>query len=745
MRPVLTDRMAVILIAAGVVVWLLALPVLWGWAFDSSGTFTLMWTLALLLTCRRMLVRRDKHLARTLRALRAVGLAGRVPLADAIAGQIGTSREDAEKRMRLLAATTIFAALCLILSTLMIPLAAACGVLLGEMFLFGQWTWRVLELLALLAGAALASAGMMAVLYASAVVRASGGRDTYAAVLRDWLWGAAVGFAGFAVAWWFGANLIFLVFAIAGGMGAVALTAVSRLDLPTHPRKALLPFGRPGRIERLVIAVSWGALLGVLLVQVRLLGDVFGLSLSRRMIWVFLSLGAMVWFLGRIDRKSYVPGKGQIAGASLGVCAAVLAQLAELLLVSHRPIGAGRTAVAVLAIATQIPLAALAATLLASQRRSFALGGGTAGEYLAAAFAGFFGAGVAWAVVGTVAWGWWVIPAVAAGGIIAGAIYGGLRARGGRLRVQWMAWGAVLAVAFGGGLWAVAADATKQVQRGIWLTNVYATSRHGRDVLRLGVLPDRPARRSDIVTRCVSELFSHKPGRWWVVSSSAEDIPSELPPRFYASGASPQPMDLPERARHITPPLSPAHPSYFRYARENFVARRGYDFFDGILLAPLPADHPQAWRCYNDKLLRRCVAMACTGDGRWGSVVLRSQAGPGQVRRLLNVARSFADALLARNARTPGWAVVAITPAGVDMLLIGPGEVVGDDLLAAMRRLTTNSVDTFCVPIDKLWPGWSDLDAVYLFAPPPERLDGVPTIKGFREWLVAAERLTREP
>jgi len=737
--------MAVILIAAGVVVWLLSLPVLWGWAFDSSGTFTWLWALSLLFTCRRIFVRREANLARAMRALQAMGLAGRVPLADAIAGQIGSSRDDAEKRMRLLAAATIFAVLGLILATLVIPLAAAGGVLLGELFLFGQWTWRVLEVLALLVGSTFVATGIAAVVYASAVVRASGGRDTYAAALRDLLWGAAVGFAGFAVAWWFGANLIFLDFAIAGGMGAVALTAVSRLDLPTHPRKALLPFGRPGRIDRLVIAVSWGALLGVLLVQVRLLGDVFGLSLSRRMIWVFLSLGALVWFLGRIDRKSYVPGKGQIAGASLGVCAAVLAQLTELLLVSQWTVGAGRTTVGVLAIATQIPLAALAATLLASQRRSFALGGGTAGEYFAAVFGGLLWAGAAWALAGAIAWGWWVIPTITAGGVLGGAVYGALRARAGRLRVQWVAWGAVLTVAFGGGLWHVASVDPRQTQRGGWLTHVYKTSRRGRDVTRLGVLPDRPGRRSELITGCAGELFAHKPGRWWLVATSAEDIPAELPSRFYASGASPQPMDLPERARHITPPLSPAHPDYFRYARENFVARRGYDFFDGIFLAPLPADHPQAWRCYNDKLLRRCVAMACTGDGRWGSVVLRSQAGPGQVRRLLNVARSFADALLSRNARRPGWAVVAITPGGVDLLLIGPGEVVDDELLASLRRMTQNSVDTFCVPIDKLWPGWSDLDAVYLFAPPPERLDGVPTIKGFRDWLVAAERLASQP
>jgi hypothetical protein len=78
------------------------------------------------------------------------------------------------------------------------------------------------------------------------------------------------------------------------------------------------------------------------------------------------------------------------------------------------------------------------------------------------------------------------------------------------------------------------------------------------------------------------------------------------------------------------------------------------------------------------------------------------------------------------------------------MLLVGPGEVVSDEMLRFLRGKVAGRIDAFCVPIDRLWPGWSDLDAMYLFAPPPERLAGVPTVKGLREWLTAAMRLSEQ-
>ena len=76
------------------------------------------------------------------------------------------------------------------------------------------------------------------------------------------------------------------------------------------------------------------------------------------------------------------------------------------------------------------------------------------------------------------------------------------------------------------------------------------------------------------------------------------------------------------------------------------------------------------------------------------------------------------------------------------MLLVGPTEVVDDEMLAFLRGRVRNAIDAYCVPIDRLWAGWADLDAMFLFAPPPERLAGVPTVKGLREWLTAATRLS---
>ncbi len=745
MKPVLTDRMAVIVIVAGLVLWVCCLTVLWGWAYDPSGSFSLLSLLAMLGGCWVFLSLRSRLLRWAVKTLHLLRLEQHIPLGDAIAEKIGSTREDARKRMQLLAAGSVLAVVCFICSTLCIPAAAAAATLLGQFFLFSDLMWRLIEIVTLAMGSIGVAAGLTAVAFASKVARASGGRDTYAAVYRDWLWGVGLAAAVFAISWWFGANLILLVFSTALVIIAVALTAVSRGELATHPRKPMLPFGDPPRRARLKIAMGHACFALVLLIQLRLLGDVFSVSLPRRMMWIFLSLGLLAYFLSRGDRKSHPPGRRQIFGAITGVAAAMLAQAAELIVCLS--LDKGVMLVVILAVGTQIPLAAMAATLLSHQRKTFAIAGGTVGGYLTAAMGGLAVAVLGWLLGGTVGWGGWLLVAGGVGMIF----FGGLsvsRLTGKKSeRIAPIAWAVVLGGSLVAGLiasvWAIDAD----IQTGTWLSSKCSKSRAQKLFSQHGVQPAATGRRSELITECVGEVFTRRKGRWWIVATAAEDLPprpvrgtpSKIFARVFPRGANPQPPSVPRRYKRRWPPLSYSSPDFFRYARGNFVASLGHEFYDGIFLAPLPADHPQAWRCYNDKMMRRCMAMAQTTDGQWGVVALRTQVGPDRVRHALNVARTFYKTVRS------GWAVVAIRKKGVDILLLGPDEALAGaeeaNIVTLLREKTKNQYDVFLVRINKLWPGWDEMRTIYIFSPPGERYAGTPTIKGLREWLTAAVKL----
>jgi len=748
--------MAVIVIVAGLALWICCLTVLWGWAVDASGVVALLTVLSFFAVCWLCLLKRVWLIAWACRLLRGLKLDQLVPLDDALAGKIGSSKDDAQKRMRLLAAASLWAVACFIAATVMVPLADFVVGLLGHYFLFSRWTWRLIETGWLLGGAVLVAMGLVPVAFATKVVRSGGGRDVYAACYRDWVLAVSLAFAVFAVAWWFGANLIFLVFSIAGVIGFSAVTAVSRGELATHPRKKLLPFGPPPVRARLNIAAAHGMLLLVVLVQLRLLGDVFSLSMTRRMLWVFLSLGLLSYFLVRVDRKSRPPGRGQISGSVLGIGAAMLAQAGQMVLCLNLPADGFfqqlfNPLVLPLAVGTQLPIAALAATLLSHQRKTFAIAGGSVGSYVTAVFGGLAVAMGVYVILGILGFGWaWMVAVVlAAMLVLAGGADGARHTHPTSKRVQWAAWSVVLCGSFVAGLWSAldrASAATGAVQTGSWLTARVQEVRWRKQFRQFGVLPMKPSRRSDVVTDCLAGIFERRRGKWWMACTAAADLPAELPAQLYAMGSNPQPPDVPRRLKRRWPPLSYSDSNYFRYSRLNSVGRLGCDYYDGIFLAPLPADHPQAWRCYNAKLMRRCMQLAKIRHPEWneqlkkhvwieshGVVCLRTQAGPDRVRQALNVARTY------HNAVRTGWAVAAVTRRGIDLLLIGPDEALGgdekSDIMDFLRERTSNEPDVYLVKISELWEPYPGVSDIRQYNPPGERLRDTPHVDGLRNYL----------
>ncbi len=769
MRPILTDRMAVISVVGGLVLWICCLGVLWGWAYDASGAMALRTTLAIFVACWLCMSRRGWLIRQGRRALVAMRLEHKIPLDDALAERLGSSREDVNKRMTILASAAVLAVACFVFATVWILAAAAIAAMIGQCFLLSDWVWKLIEWVALLAGALPVALGLAGVCFAVKVVRESGGRDIFGAGYRDWLWGVAVGVAGFAVSWWFGANLIYLVFSVAFGILVMAVTAISRVDLATHPRKKLLPFGPPPKRSSAVIASTYAGAMLVLMLQTRLLGDIFSLSLTRRLLWVFLAISLLTYFLGRFARKSKPPSRRQTAGAVIGLAAGLLAQSAEWIFCLGQ--ASGTSVPVALGVATQIPMAALAAMVISYQRRNFAQLGGSAGAYFTA-----MAGGLAWAVavfmlLGSISWGWVLLIVLLAGGVIAGGLDGARQASEKPVRIQWLVFSGLLCVAMVVSLGVAigrAGEVVGTVRPGAWLSAMCDVSRGGRRFSQRGVLPGDKALQSEVVTDCLAGVFERRKGRWWVAASAAGDLPARdrlagldedvdewslqnrpsIWTRIYTAGANPQPPSVARRAKRW-PPLSYSDPNYFRYARLNFVADIGCDFYDGVFLAPLRADHPQAWRCYNDRILRRCRRLTEGAYLEWvpelgkhvprqtsGLVALRTQVAPGHVRRALSVARTY------YNVVGSGWAVVAFRPglAGMDMLLLGPDEALAgaghDDILAFLRETASRSPGrVYLVPIQELWAVYVGVEPIYLFSPPGERLDDTPKLKGLRKYL----------
>jgi hypothetical protein len=105
----------------------------------------------------------------------------------------------------------------------------------------------------------------------------------------------------------------------------------------------------------------------------------------------------------------------------------------------------------------------------------------------------------------------------------------------------------------------------------------------------------------------------------------------------------------------------------------------------------MPADHPEAWCCYNLGVVR--CGRSAVHEG--GVVAIRTQVRAGGLGAALAVARTLAA------AGETGWAVVALHEGQLDMLLAGSRPTGG--ARGGLRRPARRE-GAFVVPLSRLIP-----------------------------------------
>ncbi|HAU38700.1 MAG TPA: hypothetical protein DCX07_13410, partial [Phycisphaerales bacterium] len=75
---------------------------------------------------------------------------------------------------------------------------------------------------------------------------------------------------------------------------------------------------------------------------------------------------------------------------------------------------------------------------------------------------------------------------------------------------------------------------------GVWLSGLA-----GFDGRPAGVLGGAAPRRSDAITAALRDTLERRPGRWWIVASSCEDLPRSLPESIRAVWSAPDPSAVP--------------------------------------------------------------------------------------------------------------------------------------------------------------------------------------------------------
>jgi hypothetical protein len=168
---------------------------------------------------------------------------------------------------------------------------------------------------------------------------------------------------------------------------AAGAAVFARRTVATRPPQ-LAPLQPSGQRPPRTIAIwaTFAAISAGLAVQIRIAGDVLGLSTAPCILWVSLSLAVLLVFLRGEDRRSVQFDRAREVGGLMCLCAAALTQgSAAILAISGGATGAFSAAAA---IAMQVPLCALAAGVLSRQRHAHAAAGGSAKSYLGGAFGG---------------------------------------------------------------------------------------------------------------------------------------------------------------------------------------------------------------------------------------------------------------------------------------------------------------------------------------------------------------------
>jgi hypothetical protein len=693
----------------GLSLWGGCLVLMWGWAFDPGGRSTLL-----------------SLLASALAGGTAVFLPGRVArgvqslclwmgwqdlptmeLASADAGALAPA--DARTVVRLVGGAMILSALGGLASTLGVFLVAGAADLLAGELAWTSLSWHALMVLGQWAAMLPLATGVSVLVLAGAMLLAGDEADPFAPVVGDLVLAGGAGLVLLAGVWLAGVHLLAVVLVTAVGLVAGGAVLLSRPATAVRPRGLARPVDVPSPRRGLAVALGAGgaALLGLL--QLRGLDELAGVGLSGKLLWVGGSLAVLAVLLARVDARRVLAPTDH-AGALIAVATGALLQVSIL---GTYPATAFRAVVfSVGPVLAQIPILACGAVVLASQRRRFVAAGGRARSLLAWAALGLAGGLAMYMVAFSLPRGHLLLVAVGLGVLVAGLVEGISSAGRANVQVGWAILGVALICSLMAGVLTSLAQGNRRlgrVQPGVWLTaSAEATGQPVR-----GALPHSSLSRSGQIDLIVSGMLARRPGVWWIVRTSPLDVPP-LPEGVHATVSTTD-----ETVPADGDPSRPARPGGFHLHSQ--IADRRYD---GLLLAPLPADHPQGWRCYNRATMVRCFAKVHPG----GPMLLRTQVTDSDRLDVLpGLVRTFAEVV--------GSGVVAMAPVGGgwDVLLAGPGGVIQPPSPGGTLRVVT---------VHHVMETWPDVPPVRLMQVRPapwNRPDADRVARKLGRWMIRAD------
>ncbi len=691
------QRIAVWVSATAQVVWLACMLALWAWVFDASGDSMLLSVTAILLAVGTMAAW-GPRLAKIGCGLLVIG---QFPSASALAAILGRShshRHVAGSALVRLFSGAVILAIVGSLVSMMLAFASVQVVLFmrGHM-LFTPFAWGVFKLLVQWAAMLPMAGGVVAMFAVGSWLYQEERASLISGVCRQWLLATATGMAFFSLTW---IDILPLALEMALVMMGVAMLGFWRGPAADNVPIRSPQEDRTGLADRMKLLLGFGALTLVLVVQMRLMGDLLGIPMLGRIIWVAASLALMAMVVRRVERQPGPADINEAVGVTLGVIAAVGTQVA---------LGAAQLISPKLFIfacvfggAVQIPAMVLMARLIAHRRQQWVSQGGGLLQFLSRAAAGAASGLLVYLIGGMLPW----TGLVAAVALVAGfgaMGMGAYRARTRDRRQMWLVNGVMLLAA----AWlAVVAPMHQlntqygQTSRGVWLSLLASRGPNQHHPWQPeSSMPYPRTWRSEIVTDVMETFLQDRYGRWWVIATSQRDMPSTGDSwGYYTATSVPDPTAIPASEKR----------GFLMLGSEgNYLAAAqiGHGFFDGLLLAPLPADHPEAWRCYNEQTLQRCVKRV-----RAGVIMLRTQVAQDNISDLIAVTETFNEVV------GPSWGVIEFKGGMVDLLLMGPRlpADVGDDADALLRGVPRPVVPAGVISADGHRP------VVYVF--PSERI-----------------------
>ncbi len=708
------DRALITIVAAILIVWAGCLTILAGWVFDTTGQSMLL-TLAAFTFSLGLAVGLPGRIARLIQRLLIHFKLKDLLMVDLATGNLfpTAKRKEARAIRHLCGWVTFFCVLCGVLSTLAIWAAGVLTDFLVRNFLWDSVAWASVQFLVGVIAFLPIALAMGVVFLSGTILRSGGKKDIYAKTFSDWLWAGGVALVALAGLWRLGANLMGVVFIAAIALGATGAVFFLFADKSQRGRRQL---ARPIEISsqyprRIFISLSFGCLTFVLLIQCRIISDIGGLDFPARLCWVALSLALLAGFTKRIDKKSKPPGALQGLGCVIGLLAGAVLQ--TLLAIQVLSGGAGKVFCAIAAVMVQVPIAALAAILVSRHRRLFASNGGRARSFVLSTAVGMSFGFLAFLILGSLRATREALLAIVLGLCAICVMLAIKRALHSKAQLRWALFGAMLICGMAGGvLWSTVGIAEKvgSVRVGAWFSNILSPADAPYRIAREGALPKPFSWRSKAVNEALENIVAYRPGKWLMACSSHNDLPDNLP--FGLNVVSSRP--------------DPAAGRWGWYWIEGFsegkalgsAQRTGREIFDGILLAPIPADHIHAWRCYNETALKRSIAFRHPNS----PVLLRTQVRRNRFADAVAVAKTF------RRAVGSGWALVHENQGNIDILLGGPAEFVEKPF--SLQKVYILELDAF----DESWP---DIEPIRIVKP-TATLKTITTLQ-MLNWLTSLE------